>query len=93
MVAELLPNTAALADVSADGSDAQTTEVIAYAKWMLFRAPRPESEWNVERLMTAKLLGEGTDVEIYDEFIGGLHRMRRRWMRGDPAFGKSIDGV
>lgn len=57
-------------------------EVIAFGIWNLFREPRSVEEWNVHVPMTGE---EGTNVEILEDFIGGLHAMRRKWMKGEPG--------
>lgn len=78
MVAELLP----------EGSDGPG-EIVAFSGWRLFRNPRAEEEWNVkEEPKTQEQLGEGCDVRVFNEFIGGLHRKRREHMKGDPGLGK-----
>ncbi|KAJ4395507.1 hypothetical protein N0V85_006524 [Neurospora sp. IMI 360204] len=75
MVAELLP----------EGSDGPG-EIVAFSDWRLFRNPRAEEEWNVkEEPRTQEQLGEGCDVRVFNEFIGGLHRKRREHMKGDPG--------
>jgi hypothetical protein len=58
-------------------------EVIAFAMWTVFRDERPEEEWS-----KVSSLGEPAhevNVAFYEEFIGGLHKMRKRWMRGDKG--------
>ncbi|KAK3388095.1 hypothetical protein B0T20DRAFT_109133 [Sordaria brevicollis] len=75
MVAELLP----------EGSDGPG-EIVAFSDWRLFRNPRAEEEWNIkEEPKTQEQLGEGCDVNVFNEFIGGLHRKRREHMKGDPG--------
>lgn len=70
MVAEVLPE----------------EEIVAFAKWRLVKEPLPEEKWNAaEQPMTAEELGEGSNVDVYRAFIGGLHRLRKRWMRGDSC--------
>lgn len=70
MVAEMLPE----------------EEIVAFAKWRLVKEPLPEETWDAaEEPMTAEMLGEGVDVDVYRAFIGDLHRLRKRWMRGDPC--------
>ena len=79
MVAEALP----------DGSpDDGSGEIVAFGKWYLNRNPRAEAEWNVERVMTAEMLGEGVNVEAYQWFIGTLDRKAKSFMRGDPSVRK-----
>ncbi|KAK3945212.1 hypothetical protein QBC46DRAFT_277620 [Diplogelasinospora grovesii] len=74
-VAELLP----VSDNDGPG------EVVAFSKWVLYREPRPEAEWNVEHLDTAETLGEGVNVDVYNNFFGAMHRKRRQWAKGDPV--------
>jgi len=74
VVAELLPE-----DDPEDGPG----EVVAWAKWVLRREPLPEEVWNVEPVMTADMLGEGSNLEMYNWFIAELHRHLRHLVRGD----------
>lgn len=60
-------------------------EIVAFAKYSLVREPLPEEKWNVHKDMTVEDLGEGVDVDVSDAFIGGLQRLGRRYMRGDPC--------
>lgn len=68
----------------ADG-DGGRPEVVAFARWRLVREPLPEEEWSVRRDKTAEELGEGTRAEVYNTFIGGLHRLTAKWAKGDPC--------
>lgn len=78
MVAELLP----------EGSDGPG-EIVAFSEWTLFRNPRAEEEWNAkEEPRTQEQLGEGCNVQVFNAFIGGLHKKRREHMKGDPGLGK-----
>ncbi|KAA8635336.1 hypothetical protein SMACR_01558 [Sordaria macrospora] len=75
MVAELLP----------EGSDGPG-EIVAFSEWTLFRNPRAEEEWNAkEEPRTQEQLGEGCNVQVFNAFIGGLHKKRREHMKGDPG--------
>ncbi|EGZ76908.1 hypothetical protein NEUTE2DRAFT_77774 [Neurospora tetrasperma FGSC 2509] len=75
VVAELLP----------EGSDGPC-EIVAFSDWCLFRNPRAEEEWNVQEVpRTQEQLGEDCDVQVFNDFIGGLHRKRREHMKGDPG--------
>lgn len=85
MVAELLPGGA---DGGGDDGDDEQGEIVAFAKWWIAREPRSEAEWNVDEPMTAETVGEGVELDVKQRFIGGIHEMRRRWVRGDPAVGK-----
>lgn len=69
-----------LAELADQGAE---PEVIAFAMWTVFGEERPEDEWHVVSSLGSP--GGDTDVAIYDEFIGGLHEMRTKWMRGEPA--------
>jgi hypothetical protein len=80
MVAELLPK---------DATDTDSPEIVAFGRWLLCRQPRPESEWNVETVMTAEQLGEGVDVDFHNSFIGGLRRKNALLAKGDPCLRKS----
>lgn len=85
MVAELLPE---------DPDDDSQGEVVAFSKWVVTREPLPESVWNVAEPMTAETVGEGVDLGVFNTFIGGIHAMRRSWVKGDPSLGEfSLHGV
>lgn len=71
-----------------DRSEGQCSpEVIAFAWWTVWREPRPEEEWNVPD-SPAAYTDEGVNAEVKGAFIGGIHDMRRRNMRGDPGICK-----
>jgi hypothetical protein len=81
MVAELVPE---------EADSVAAPEIMAFSKWVLQREPRTEEEWNVEEPpMTVEQLGEGSDVDVFNAFIGGLHRKRRLWAKGDPCLCES----
>lgn len=75
-VAELLPEN--------DGGSA--AEVIGFGKWVLFRHPRTEEEWNVEiPYETMETLGEGSAPEVHNAFLRAIHVKRRDLAKGDPV--------
>lgn len=76
MVAELLPEGA--------DDDLASGEVVAFAKWVAVREELPESVWNVVEPVTAEAIGEGVDLEVFNAFIGGLHKIRRERLKGNP---------
>lgn len=77
-VAELFPE--GVSDDAAPG------EVIAWAKWELYRHPRTEEQWNVEiPLQTAETLGEWSSPEVHNAFLRALHIKRRDLAKGDPV--------
>lgn len=76
--------------VSAAGEEDVAPEVVAFAKWKLVREPLSEEGtkrgWDAQREgWTAEELGEGTNVEVYAAYIGGLHQLRAQWVGGDPC--------
>lgn len=80
-----------VAELLAEGSEADgathgpPATIVAFAKWKLVREPLPREEWEGHGEMTEEELGEGADAAVYNEFIGGLHRMKQRWVKGDPC--------
>lgn len=77
MVAELVP--------AAEEGCGQP-EIIAFGKWKLVKDSLLKTEWNKEeKPLTVEQLGENSNPDVYNVFIGGLHGLRRKWMRGDPA--------
>jgi hypothetical protein len=65
--------------------------MVAYSKWTLVREQQPREEWekDSEKQMTAEQLGPGTNVAVYNEFLGGLQRMSSKWMKGEPRLRES----
>ncbi|KAI3399569.1 hypothetical protein diail_6208 [Diaporthe ilicicola] len=78
MVAELLPEGG-----EADG--AQDPVVVAFAKWKLVKEAQPREKWEGHYEMSDEELGVGSNAAVYNAFIGGMHEMRQRWMKGDPC--------
>jgi len=56
-------------------------EIIAFAKWMIYKQERPESEWN--KADTRKW-PEDTNLEAISAFFGPLLEKRRKYMAGSP---------
>jgi hypothetical protein len=79
MVAELL---------AAQDGGGEKAQVIAFAKWIMYRVERTEEQWNiVPPPSTAETRGKGVDYGVFDAFIGDLGRMRRSWTKGDRCMG------
>lgn len=77
-----------VAELLAEGSEAdggKDAPIVAFAKWKLVKEAQPREEWEAHGDMTAEELGEGADAAVYNEFIGGLHRMKKRWVKGEPS--------
>ncbi|KAK7744445.1 hypothetical protein SLS53_003329 [Cytospora paraplurivora] len=75
VVAELVPQ-----------QKGQDPEVVAFAKWKLIKEPLPKERWDVaEHQLTNEELGEGSNAAVFNHFVGGLHELRKKWMKGDPA--------
>ena len=56
-------------------------EIVAFAKWHIYKQERPESEWNKAE---EREWGEGVNVELANEFFGKMQDGRRRNMGGKP---------
>lgn len=77
-----------VAELLAEGSQAEEGQdpvIVAFAKWKLVREAQPREEWEGRDDMTEEELGEGANAAVYNTFIGGLHEMKKRWAKGDPA--------
>lgn len=77
-----------VAELLAEGSEADGGEdapIVAFAKWKLVKEAQPRDVWEAHGEMTAEELGEGADAAVYNEFIGGLHQMKKRWVKGEPS--------
>lgn len=78
-----------VAELLAEGSEADggthDPVIVAYAKWKLAREAQPRKEWESVHEMTQEQLGEGANAAVYNHFIGGLNRMKQRWVKGDPC--------
>ena len=59
----------------------QNNEIVGFAKWYVYKEKRPESEWNKK---VTKDWGEGTNVELVNEFFGKMREGRKRNMGGEP---------
>lgn len=76
-VAELLPE-----DGPADGPG----EIVAIAKWTLYREPRAEEEWKADEFTaTTEIFGEGSNLEVINAFIGGMNQKQRDHTKGEAA--------
>jgi GNAT superfamily N-acetyltransferase len=76
-VAEYLPEGA-----STDGPG----EIVAYAKWLLQREPRPEEEWRKDDFTaTAEAWGDDCDLGVVDGFIGLMNRTQSEHAKGKAA--------
>lgn len=81
MVAELMPDS--------EEEQRAPPEIVAFGKWELVKEPLDKAQWTREvEVLTAEQLGEGSNADVYNTFIGGLHRLKRKWMRGDPGLRK-----
>jgi ribosomal protein S18 acetylase RimI-like enzyme len=81
-VAEYLPEGA-----STDGPG----EIVAYAKWLLQREPRPEEEWRKDDFTaTAEAWGDDCDLGVVDGFIGLMNRTQSEHAKGEAALYLSI---
>lgn len=82
-------------DGDGDGEGAQSGpgQIVAFAKWRMVREQLPEDKYARSDEMTVEELGEGTNVEVYNAFIGGLHRLMAKWWKGEPCLCKSCRPV
>lgn len=79
--------------VAEEGEQEGDAEIVAFSKWVVESGDRPEEEWSVDPPLTAEMLGEGVDLEVFDRFIGGVRRMRKAWVKGDAALGESSQQI
>lgn len=56
-------------------------EIIAFARWHIYRDKRPESEW---KSVAPRDWDEGTNVEAANAFFGAIREKRQKVMKGDP---------
>lgn len=61
--------------------DTDIGELVAFAKWLIYKHERPEEEWNKQEKRT---WAEGTNAELANEFIGAINEKRRKIMKGTP---------
>lgn len=78
MVAELLPE-------GNEDDGGLNPVIIAFAKWKLVKEALPREKWDGHYEMTDEELGEGSNAAVYNEFIGGLHQMKQRCIKGEPC--------
>lgn len=80
-VAEYLPE-----DAPADAPG----EIVAFAKWLLQRAPLGEDEWKKDRsAATTESWGDGCAVAVVDAFLGKMTLMQQEHAKGEAALCKS----
>ncbi|KAK4240437.1 hypothetical protein C8A03DRAFT_42051 [Achaetomium macrosporum] len=61
-------------------------EVVAFAKWALYREPRTEEEWKADEFKaTTDTHGEGCDPSVINAFIGEMTRKQRDHAKGEAA--------
>ena len=58
-------------------------EVIAFAKWYIYKEARPESEWKKPEVRD---YGEGANQEAIDAFFGQLTEKRWKHLEGKPHY-------
>ncbi|KAI6381298.1 hypothetical protein MCOR25_001232 [Pyricularia grisea] len=65
------------------GDDGAQPELVAFSKWTLFRTERSRDQWDVERPpMTVEMLGEGSDADVFNAFIGRMHEYKSKYIQG-----------
>ncbi|TLS22846.1 uncharacterized protein PpBr36_06440 [Pyricularia pennisetigena] len=65
------------------GDDGAQPELVAFSKWTLFRRERSREEWDVETPpMTVEMLGEGSDPEVFNAFIGAMNEYKKKAIQG-----------
>lgn len=62
----------------------QQPELVAFAKWTIYRRERTEAQWDVAEPAVAKEELGGSCAVVMDAFIGDLHRRARALARGEP---------
>ncbi|MCJ1377857.1 hypothetical protein MMC17_000953 [Xylographa soralifera] len=72
------PNTVFMKVVDTDHDN----EMIAFARWYIYRQERPESEWNKPR--ERRDFGPDANNEALNEFMGILDEKRMKHMAGEP---------
>ncbi|KAK4462967.1 hypothetical protein QBC42DRAFT_73093 [Cladorrhinum samala] len=61
-------------------------ELVAFAKWIFQKDPRPEEEWKADEFVyTVETSGEGCDLDVMNAFLGDINRKQRDSARGEPA--------
>ena len=75
-----------------DGASPDATgEIVAFAKWLLQREPRPEEEWeNEDFTATAEVWGDDCDLGVVDAFIGLMNRSQSEHAKGEAALCKCL---
>ncbi|KAL8376009.1 hypothetical protein RB595_007221 [Gaeumannomyces hyphopodioides] len=68
-----------------DGSgQQQQPELVAFAKWIIYRHERTEAQWDVAEPAVAKEEPDGSCAVVMDAFIGDLRRRARALVKGEP---------
>ncbi len=61
--------------------DTDSGEIVALAKWSIYKHERPGEEWKKEE---KRDWGEGVNVEAADALIGAIGEKRKKIMAGKP---------
>ncbi|TLD33815.1 hypothetical protein PspLS_00968 [Pyricularia sp. CBS 133598] len=65
------------------GDDSAQPELVAFSKWTVFRKERSRDQWDVENPpMTVEMLGEGSDADVFNAFIGRMHDFKNKEIQG-----------
>ncbi|KAL8345508.1 hypothetical protein RB601_005519 [Gaeumannomyces tritici] len=63
----------------------QQPELVAFAKWTIYRRERTAAQWDVEEPAAAEEeAGGSSSAVVLDAFIGDLHRTARALAKGEP---------
>ena len=73
------PHTSVIKVVDTDQND----EIIAFARWHIYRTERPESEWKDAR---PREWDEGTNIDAANAFLHAVRQKRQKIMAGKPHF-------
>lgn len=83
-VAELRPE-------SGQDGDAK---IVGFARWIIYHAERTEEQWNLPVMpMTMEMLGEGSNPEAVNWFLGGLHKKARPLIGGEANACKCLPSI
>ncbi|EFX00190.1 gcn5-related n-acetyltransferase [Grosmannia clavigera kw1407] len=65
-----------------DEAEEEGYEIVAFGKYVVYHRERTEEEWTKPVVFTEEMLGQGADLDVFNGFIGGLHRKRAAVVRG-----------
>lgn len=69
-------------------SDANQTAIIAFSRFGVYPNQREPAEWDKPYTESSESIAAGGNREFRNIFLTGLNDLRRKYVKGSPAYGK-----